>query len=447
METLYLAPANHLTYVGFGWVRPWPAPWMHLHMVGLAVAGLCIALGYRHRLAAGLFTLGFAYIELIDAALYLNHYWFMTLGGLLLSFLPVHHRWSLDVRSSRVVASPVVPVGVLWALRAQVGVVYLFAGLAKLNPDWLLRAQPMRLWLSDRTHLWGIGGLLDEPAIAYLSSWAAVFFDCTILIWLLWRRSRVWAYMTLVIFHFLTWVLFPIGVFPWVMIAAALVFFEPDWPSRLVERLQAIAPVRRLAQMPAGAQRKLHGRSITGARTWRISAASSGTSSEANSDESSRALAPGRLRLGGVMLVGLASLTVLQVCLPLRHYAYPSNVRWSEEGYYLSWRVMLTEKAGHARFQVTDPVTGREWEVSPELVLTDWQASTAAVRPDLLHAAAHLVAAHFRENGVANPEVRAEAWVSMNDRPAQRMVNPSVDLAAVPRSLAPADWIIPLKEG
>ena len=447
METLYLAPANHLTYVGFGWVRPWPAPWMHLHMVGLAVAGLCIALGYRHRLAAGLFTLGFAYVEMIDAALYLNHYWFMTLGGLLLTFLPVHHRWSLDARSSRVVASDVVPSGVLWALRVQVGVVYLFAGLAKLNPDWLLRAQPMRLWLSDRTHLWGIGGLLDEPAMAYLLSWAAAFFDCTILFWLLWRRSRVWAYMILVIFHFLTWVLFQIGVFPWVMIAATLVFFEPDWPSRLFERLRSLAPCRRLAPLLSAVHRQSPSRLGASTRTRRVDTAIS----EESRDElvrTPKARSSTRpLRLGPVLLVGLALLAVLQIGLPLRHYAYPSNVRWSEEGYYLSWRVMLTEKAGHAEFRVTDPSTGREWKVNPRLVLTDWQASAAAIRPDLLHAAAHLVADHFRRKGVENPEVRAEVWVSMNDRPAQQMVNPSVDLAATARSLGPSDWIIPLKDG
>lgn len=443
METLYLAPANHLTYVGFGWVRPWPAPWMHLHMVGLAVAGLCIAFGYRHRLAAGLFTLGFAYVELIDAALYLNHYWFMTLGGLLLSILPVHHRWSLDARSSRIVSFGVVPAGVLWALRAQIGVVYLFAGLAKLNPDWLLRAQPMRLWLADRTYLWGIGGLLGEPVAAYLLSWAAAFFDCTILIWLLWRRSRVWAYMILVIFHISTWVLFQIGVFPWVMIAATLVFFEPDWPSRLLERLRNLVPFRRFAPTPAAAQRQLHSTSAASAHAHRVGAASSATSSG-----DPFGTPPSRpLRLGPVLLVGLALLAVLQIGLPLRHYAYPSNVRWSEEGYYLSWRVMLTEKAGHAEFRVTDPSTGREWKVHPRLVLTDWQAAAAAIRPDLLHAAAHLVADHFRRKGVENPEVRAEVWVSMNDRPAQQMVNPSVDLAATARSLGPADWIIPLKEG
>ncbi len=37
-----------------------------------------------------------------------------------------------------------------WAyllLRAQLGLVYFFAGFAKLNADWLLSAEPLRTWL------------------------------------------------------------------------------------------------------------------------------------------------------------------------------------------------------------------------------------------------------------------------------------------------------------
>ena len=42
-----------------------------------------------------------------------------------------------------------------------------------------------------------------------------------------WRRTRPFAWCALVVFHVVTWRLFPIGVFPWLMIAASTVFFEP----------------------------------------------------------------------------------------------------------------------------------------------------------------------------------------------------------------------------
>ena len=395
VDRLYLDPEHHLTFPGFGWVQPWPSPWMHLHVLMLALLGACIAFGYRHRLAAALFVLGFAYVEMIDAALYLNHYWYVTLAGLLLVLLPVHHRWSLDAWQGRVRSARWVSAGVVWALRAQLAVVYLFAGVAKLNGDWLLRAQPLRLWLADRTHLPIVGPLLDEPLVAYAASWAGAFFDLTIVGWLLWRRSRPWAYVAVVGFHLATGVLFQIGVFPWVMIVGTLVFFAPDWPAR-----------------------------------WRGSGSNPGHLGARSAGVAKPVF--------GVLVV----LALVQIALPLRHYAYSGNVRWTEEGYYWSWRVMLTEKAGYAQYRVTDLASGQSWQVDPGLVLTDWQAEQAAVRPDLVHATAHLLARHYGDRGRPDVEVRADVWVSMNGRPARRIVDPSVDLAAVPRTLAPAEWIL-----
>ncbi len=402
--SLYLEPANHLTYRWFEFVTPLPAPWMHLHLVALALLGVAISLGYRHRPATGLFLVGFTYIELIEASLYLNHYWFVTLVAVLLLLLPVQHRWSLDARSGRVDASRTVPALVVWALRSQLAAVYLFAGLAKLNPDWLIHAQPMGLWLSARTDRVGIGSMLDEPLVAYAASWLGAFFDCTIVGWLLWRRSRPFAYVALIGFHLMTGWLFRIGVFPWVMITSTLVFFDPDWPSRFFAR-------------------------ITGTRS---------STGEAPSP-APRPSVPAISRWATIALIGFM---LVQVAIPLRHYARPGNVRWNEDGYYLSWRVMLTEKAGIVGYQVHDPVSGETWKADPGLVLEDWQVAHAATRPDLIQASAHLLADHYARQGAGEVEIRAEAWVSMNGRPAALLVDPTVDLVANDRGELPDGWIL-----
>ena len=121
----------------------------YAHVALLAALGLAIAVGYRHRIAAALYAVAFTYAELIEASLYLNHYWFISLVAVLLVFLPANRRWSLDVRAGRVVSPGWVPRGAVWVLRAQLGVVYVFAGLAKLNGDWLLHGLPLGLWLPD----------------------------------------------------------------------------------------------------------------------------------------------------------------------------------------------------------------------------------------------------------------------------------------------------------
>ena len=480
VDTLYLAPENHLTYRWFGWIAPLPAPWMHLHMIALAALGICIALGYRHRLATALFIVGFAYTELIEASLYLNHYWFITLAAVLLLLLPAHHHWSLDTaagrtacsnqslahtagrathsradnsrdeeasrtahhrslrsaagRAARHAESRAVQAWVVWALRAQVGIVYVFAGIAKLNGDWLFHAQPLRLWLADLTHLPVIGPFLDEPLVAYAASWGSAAFDCTIVAWLLWRRSRPWAYAVLVVFHIATWLLFPkIGVFPWVMIFCALVFFPPDWPRQLAKRVKAGLDGT-AAKEPEPRQSDItNGKIFSETAQKQIVGAADDTENTATVKTSS---------VSRPAMALLAIFAAVQVFLPLRHYLEPGNVRWNEQGYYLAWRVMLTEKAGHLEYEVTDPATGRNWLAYPELVLTDWQAAHAATRPDLIHATALLIADHYEQQGIPDAEVRATSWVSMNGRQAKQFIDPAINLAAHPRGQIPPGWIL-----
>jgi vitamin K-dependent gamma-carboxylase len=343
VEELYLAPATHLTYPGFGWVRPLPAPLMYAVVVGVAVAAVALAMGVRTRLCAAALTVGFAYCELIDAALYLNHYWFITLGALLLVVLPTAREGE-------------VPVVTVWALRAQLAVVYVVAGLAKLNADWLIRAEPLATWLPARTDRPVIGRFLDEPFVAVMASWAGTVFDLTIVGWLLWRRSRPYAYAVLVAFHLATAMLFQIGMFPWVMIALTPIFFAPDWPRRLTGR--------------RGARSRRSSRPIPSTTWW-----------------------------------ALAMLAMVNVLLPLRHYAADGNVRWNDDGYLLAWRVMLTERAADVAFEVRDQASGEVWTVRPSDVLTDWQAAVASVRTDLLLDTAHLIARQARADGHADVEI------------------------------------------
>ena len=135
---------------------------------------------------------------------------------------------------------------------------------------------------------------------------------------------------------------------------------------------------------------------------------------------------------------------MLQVAIPLRHLAYAGDVRWTEEGYYGSFRVMLTEKAGLLRFTVTDPATADTWTVEPTSVLTEWQARQAAIRPELAVAAAHLVADDFAGRGHDDVIVQADSWVSFNGRQRQRMIDPEIDLARLSRRARASTYVLPL---
>src|ERR1041385_6798805 len=243
VRELYVEPAFHFTYPGFEWVRPWPDFWMHAHFLLLAVLALGIAVGLFYRACAVLFFLGFTYVELLDQTTYLNHYYLITLLSGLLIFLPAHRSLSLDVFQNRRLHLDFVPAWSLNILRFQVAVVYIFAGLAKFNADWLFRAQPLRIWLAARSDLPLIGHWLGQLWVAYAASWCGAIFDTTIIFFLLVRKTRRLAYLVLILFHVATWLLFNIGMFPWIMIVAATLFFPADWPRFLMDRLASFARI------------------------------------------------------------------------------------------------------------------------------------------------------------------------------------------------------------
>jgi vitamin K-dependent gamma-carboxylase len=129
--------------------------------------------------------------------------------------------------------------------------------------------------------------------------------------------------------------------------------------------------------------------------------------------------------------------------MPLRHLLYPGNVYWTEEGFRFAWNVMLMEKDGTVDFRVTEPSTGRRWIVPPTDYLTRYQAKMAASQPDMILQLAHVIADDFRARGVRDPEVRADAFASLNGRRQARLIAPAVDLARESDGLWPKPWILP----
>lgn len=359
-------------------------------IVGLA--GATIAAGLATRVSALVFLCAFGYLELLDRTTYLNHYWALTLLAVLLVALPLDGTWSLGCRRGPPAG---VPQWAVWLLRAQVATIYLGAAVAKLDPDWLLRGQPLGTWLAARTDLPVVGPLLGLPGAGIVASWAGLLFDLTIIAWLWWRPTRVPAVAAVVAFHACTWLLFPaIGVFPVLMVGVATIWLPPDWPlavRRWVARWCPASDPPRHAAQPRPVR-----------------------------------------RVGRTTLVLAALWVVVQVALPLRHLAIPGDVRWTEEGGRLSWRVMAEEKVGWATFVVEDPVTGTSQRVAATDVLTANQAHVAAVRPDLLHQLAQVLARRHAEATGVRPRVRVDARVSWNGRGNAALVDPTIDLAAQP---------------
>lgn len=394
IDLLYVEPSMHLRYWGFEWVPVLPAPALYLVFTLLACSALTLALGLFSRSSAGLFTLLFAYVELIDASTFLNHYYAITLCGLLLSLSPCGAMFSLDARWWPRHRSAQVPAVFVWALRLQLGLVYVFAGIAKLQPDWLVHAEPLRTWLVARADFPVLGPLFAYPQTALAMSWVGAAFDLCVPFALLHPRTRALAYGAVVVFHVLTGALFPIGAFPWVMIALTPIFFAPDWPTRLSRRLGRLADERVEA----------------------------------------RATAPGWL----LTILGIH--LCVQLVVPLRHFIIPGDVMLTEEGGRFAWRVMVSERGGFVELRAVD-ADDRAHTVDLSTMLTLQQERTLAAQPDLLPQVARRIRDDFRARGM-DVRVFADAFVSVNGAPSRRIVDPTIDLASAPEPLGHAPWIL-----
>ncbi|MBC7854667.1 MAG: HTTM domain-containing protein, partial [Pirellulaceae bacterium] len=231
IDSLYLLPAFHFTYLGFGWVRPWPGDWLFLHFLMLGIAAAGLALGYRTRLSAAVLCVGWSYVLLLEKSAYLNHLYLICLLAFLMIFIPAGRACSWDVRRRPDRRSDFVPAVALWVLRGQIAIPYFFGALAKLNGDWL-HGQPMQMWMSRMTHVRQVVPAFGELWLALAFSYGGFLLDLFVVPFLLWRRTRVWAFGAAVAFHLMNALVFRIGIFPWFMICATTLFFDPDWPRR-----------------------------------------------------------------------------------------------------------------------------------------------------------------------------------------------------------------------
>lgn len=412
---LYIQPGYYFTFYGFDWVVPLGDPGMYIVFAVMGLAALCIMLGYYYRLAAVLFFLSFTYVELIDKTNYLNHYYFVSIISFLLMLVPAHRYFSLDVWRKPRLKLEKVPAWTVNIFKLQLGVVYVYAGLAKLNPDWLLEAMPLRLWLPAQAHLPLIGDLFNYTATAYIFSWMGAIYDLTIVFFLLYKPTRAWAYMAVIAFHMLTWVLFQIGMFPFIMILCTLIFFSAEFHQKLIDG--------------AG-------------HVWNKIAFWSPEPVSAKSPKGNAGFAMSK-KTSATLTVVLVLHFTLQVLLPFRFALYPGNLFWTEQGYRFSWRVMLMEKAGYTVFHVHNPKTNKTWEVPNWQYLTPNQEKMMATQPDMILQFAHFLEQEYKNQGLEDVEIRAESHVTLNGRKSRPLINSNVDLTEEKRGFAHKEWILP----
>lgn len=384
----FLAPRFHFTYLGF--IRPWSDGKVYVHLAVMGLAAVFFTLGLFYRAAAVVLFASFTYFFLMDQAYYNNHYYLLSLLCFLSIFVEAHRSASLDERFRPSDRRGQAPFWNLLLLRGQIFIVYFFGGIAKLNADWL-RGEPARSWLPDAPE-WAI----------YFLTYGGLLFDLAVVPALLWRRSRPLAVIGLIAFHVINHRLFHIGVFPFLMIGATILFFDPSWPRSLLRRF---FPAAFAKETPLG---------------------------------------PAYRRRAWIPAFLIIVFLFFQAAIPLRHWLYPGNVDWTEEGHLFSWRMKLRAKKAHLRIHVTDPVTGATRPVSLRDDLHGRQIWIMVRTPHMICQYIRYLKGRLEAEGIRNPIIRVESTAGLNSRTPQPLIDPAVNMAEADCPLfGHAPWILP----
>ncbi|MFT4533064.1 MAG: hypothetical protein ACJA1A_000821 [Saprospiraceae bacterium] len=406
IEKFYIEPKFFFSYYGFEWVKP-NGQWTYLLFIISGISSIFVAVGYKYRMAIIIFFLSFTYIELMDKTTYLNHYYFISVIGLLMIFLPASAYYSVDAWKNNRRGFEYIPRWTIDSIKLLLGIVYFYAGLAKLQPDWLVRAMPLKIWLPSKYDTPLLGNLMHENWVHFAFSWGGAAYDLLIPFLLLNKRTRSFAFVMVVIFHVLTRVLFPIGMFPYIMIVSALIFFDPRVHNKILRWLSNLLKINK------------------------------------SKFDNNRTLIYSNTSITKLKNGLLIAFFALQILIPFRFLAYPGNLFWTEQGYRFSWRVMLMEKAGYATFKIVDGVSGTRFYVDNSDFLTVQQQKMMSTQPDMILEYAHFLGDKFSKDGHQNIEIYVESYVALNGRPSRPYIDPTVDLLKEREGFRKKEWILP----
>lgn len=252
----------------------------------------------------------------------------------------------------------------------------------------------------------GWGQVFYLEPVVYFFAISGLLLDLLIVPALLWRRTRVFAFCAIVLFHVMNLGLWYIGIFPPFMIAATALYFRPDWPRLVIAKIRRQpTPVPTPTESPA----------------------------------------PNPLRRAFAAF--LIAYVAVQCAVPWRPYVLnPGHLLDQEDLLWFSWNMMLRERQASLVYMVTDLDTGEEWTVEVQDMLSEKQFGQVLSKPDMVHELALHLAEESRAEGHQNVSVRALNNASVNYRVPQLIIDPTVDLAAMPRKLGFKPWVLPLKE-
>ena len=391
---VYIEAPFRFTFIGFEFLQNMQGEIMYLYFSVATVMAVLVILGLFYRPAIIMVAIMWSCVYFSQKGHYNNHYYLMMLISWAMTLMPANRRASLDVKFGLVKASNECYRWCIQFFIIQIAIVYVYASIAKMYPDWLM-AKPVKIWFGSRAGHKTLGFLFGSEAFAFFISYMGIIFDLLIVPALLWRRTRTLAVAAMLIFHYFNGVVFGIGVFPFLAMSLNVFFF----PGKTFDNVLGI-------------------------------------------ESKTVSLKPAQLGKQKFITIFLGTYIIWQVLTPLRHHLIPGNVLWTEEGHRMSWRMMLRTKKGKATFKVKDKHSDSVWYIKPRDHMLSYQAKDVASKPDFIWQFSQRLKDQYAKKGY-DVSVYSMSYCSVNGRPYKLMVDTTVDIAAQEwKHFKHHDWVL-----
>ncbi|VXB38811.1 conserved membrane hypothetical protein [Flavobacterium sp. 9AF] len=379
VKNVLIAPKFTFSFIGFEWLQPLSGNGMYYYFAIMGLMGIFIMIGLRYTFSMLSFTLLWSGVYFMQKTSYNNHYYLLMIISFMMIFLPSNHYKSLDVKLGYLSEKQTIPYWIYLIFIIQISIVYFYASLAKIYPDWLDGTFTKNL-LQGATNRTFFLKLFAEKWFYLFIAYAGILYDLLIIPFLLFKKTRNIALIASLVFHLFNAVVLQIGIFPFFALSFALFFYEPYKIRKLFLRNNTT------------------------------------TTFSENYDYRNKRL----------FFFFFLPFLCLQLLLPLRHYFIKGDVLWTEEGHRLSWRMMLRERSGNISFKIINNTTKETTLYNYHKNLTHKQAAQLPTKPDFIWQYCQKIKEEYHDKNIS---IYITCSNSINRKSYHPLIKPEYDMA------------------
>lgn len=380
VQTVFVTSKFTFNFIGFDFLQFLHGEKMYYYFSIMGFLGILIVLGLFYRFAIITFTVLWTSVYLVQKEYYNNHYYFLILVCLIMCFLPANAKVSLDAKINPKIKSYTLPRWMPFLLIFQMAILYFFATLAKLYPDWL-DGTFSRILLNGITQREALLKIFNQKWFCLFYAYAGILYDLLILPLLFWKRTRVVGIIASFVFHLSNAFALKIGIFPFLALNFIVLFIEPDkinsflFKSKIDElKIDPISSIQ-----------------INYYKWFFI------------------------------------PYFIVQIILPIRHYFIKGDVLFTEEGHRLAWRMMLRERKGEFKIKIVNKTDGSVFYHNILNDLNAKQIKVVSYSPDLIWQYCQRIKKEY----TFPIEIYVDNFVAINGRPFIRLIDDKTNMLNV----------------